>query len=52
MRVSSGWGLAGLVIMGIIFADIIANPSGTSAASNGVVSILKPSYNALLGKTS
>lgn len=52
MRVSSGWSLAGLVIMGIIAADVLRNPKGTQAASNGVVSILKPSYNALLGATS
>jgi hypothetical protein len=33
----------------VIVADILAHPTGTAAASNGVSNILKPSYNALLG---
>jgi hypothetical protein len=43
--------LATFVIAGIILADIIVHPQGTTAASNGIVSILTPSYNALLGGT-
>lgn len=43
------FGVLTLVIMGVIAADVLAHPSGTAAASNGVSNILKPSYNALLG---
>ena len=44
--------IASLVIIGVIIADIIANPTGTAAASAGVTGIVKPSLNALLGKSS
>ena len=43
--------ITSLVIIGVIIADIIANPA-TAAASNGIVGVEKPSLNALLGKTS
>lgn len=43
--------LATFVIAGIILADIIIHPAGTTAASQGVVSIITPSFNALLGGT-
>lgn len=52
MRVTSILGLLGLVVVGVIIADFIANPEGTKAAANGLVSIEKPSLNALLGKPS
>jgi hypothetical protein len=38
-----------LVVVGVIIADILIHPDGTKAAANGVASILKPSYSALLG---
>lgn len=41
-----------LVVTGIIVADILIHPEGTQAASNGLANILKPTYNALLGKSS
>jgi len=44
--------LAALVIFGIILADLVANPTGTKGAASGVATILTPSYNALLGKSS
>jgi len=44
--------LAGLVVVGIIIADFLIHPAGTQAAANGVVSIEKPTFNALLGSTS
>lgn len=44
--------IAALVIGGVILADIIANPAGTAAASNGITGVEKPALNALLGKTS
>jgi hypothetical protein len=51
MRVTGLISLAALVVMGIIGADLIANPTGTTAAGNAVVSIEKPTFNALLGKS-
>lgn len=44
--------LGALVIFGIILADLVANPTGTQGAAKGVSTVLTPSYNALLGKTS
>ena len=44
--------IAALVIGGVILADIIANPSGTAAASKGITGVETPALNALLGKTS
>lgn len=44
--------LAALVVMGIIVADIIKNPAGTSAASQGAQGIEKTATNALLGVSS
>lgn len=41
--------LAGLVVVGIIIADIWKNPAGTKAASAGVSSIATPAESALLG---
>lgn len=38
-----------LVVLGVIVADILTHPSGTTAAANGVASILTPTYGALLG---
>ena len=38
-----------LVIFGIIAADILTHPGGTTAATNGVANILKPTYSSLLG---
>lgn len=41
-----------LVVTGVIVADILIHPEGTQAAANGIAGILKPTYNALLGKSS
>lgn len=46
---SKFFSLAALVVGGVIVADILIHPTGTAAASNGIIGILKPSYNALLG---
>lgn len=50
MRPTTLIGLAGLIIVGTIIADFLIHPQGTTAAANGLVSIMKPSYGALLGK--
>lgn len=52
MRPTSILGLAGLVVVGIIVADFLIHPGGTTAAANGLVNITKPAENALLGKAS
>lgn len=40
------------VVAGIIIADILIHPQGTKAAADGVATVLRPTYNALLGATS
>ena len=50
MRPTSLLGLAGLVVVGIIMADFLTHAGGTKAAANGIVSIQKPTFSALLGK--
>lgn len=42
-------GAFSLIVMGVILADILIHPDGTTAAANGVASILTPTYRALLG---
>lgn len=46
------FGIGVIVIWGVIIADILTHPAGTQQAANGVAAILKPTYNALLGKAS
>jgi hypothetical protein len=41
--------IAALVIGGVIVADILIHPTGTTAASSGIQGIEKPALNALLG---
>ena len=43
------FGLAAFVVGGIIVADILVHPSGTSAASSGIVGIETPAIQGLLG---
>jgi hypothetical protein len=52
MRVTGILALAGAVVVGVIIADFLIHPAGTTAAANGLVSIEKVGGNALLGKTS
>jgi hypothetical protein len=52
MRPTTGIALLGLVVIGVIIADFLIHPAGTTAAANGLVNIEKPGLNALLGKTS
>lgn len=50
MRVTSMIGLAGLVVVGIMLADIIMHPTGTKAAGAVLTGIITPTEGALLGK--
>lgn len=49
MRPTNLLALAGLVVVGIIIADLLTHPDGTTAAANGFVSIEKPTISGLLG---
>ena len=37
------------IITGIIIADVLIHPAGSQAAANGIATVTKPAYNALLG---
>ena len=50
MNPGSLLGLAGLVIIGVIIADFVANPAGTSALASGINSIFGTALGGLLGK--
>lgn len=43
-------GLAGLVVVGVIIADLVKNPKGTTAAVGGINNIAKTSVSGLLGQ--
>lgn len=43
-------GLAGLIVVGVIIADLVIHPQGTTAASNGINTLAKTSVQGLLGK--
>lgn len=51
MRPTSFLALLGMVVMGVILADVLIHPEGTKAAAQGLVSLEKPTMNALLGST-
>ncbi len=44
--------LAGLVVVSVALADLVANPNGTKALANAGVAVEKTALNAELGKTS
>lgn len=50
MRPTSLIGLAGLIVVGVIVADLIVHPAGTKAAANGINQIATTSVSGLLGK--
>jgi hypothetical protein len=49
VRVTGFWALAGLVVVGIIVADVLIHPAGTKAAGGTIVSLEKNTGNQLLG---
>lgn len=49
-RVTGFWALTGVVVFGIIVADIWTHPAGTRAAGNTLISVEKNTGNQLLGK--
>lgn len=50
MRPTSIIGLAGLIVVGVIIADLITHPGGTTAAANGINNLAKTSVSGLLGQ--
>lgn len=46
---SKFWGLAALVVTGIIIADLMTHPTGTKTAFNGVTGLEGNVGNQLLG---
>jgi len=44
--------LGGLLVVGVIIANLTIHPEGTKQAAAGFVSIEKPAINGLLGSTS
>lgn len=49
MRPTTLIGLLGLIVVGVIAADMINNPKGTTAAGNAVNSFWGTSVSGLLG---
>ena len=49
MRPTSLIGLAGLIIVGVIIADLITHPTGTQAAAGGINQLAVTSVSGLLG---
>jgi hypothetical protein len=50
MKVTGVWTAVGAVIFGVIIADLVTHPKGTSDLTSSGVSAEKVSVNALLGK--
>lgn len=46
---SSVFSLAALIVGGVIIADILTHPAGTSAAASGISSLWSASIGGLLG---
>ena len=51
MKVSGFWSLAGLVVIGWILVDVLANPKGTSAAFSGITNLTSTTGNLVTGKS-
>jgi hypothetical protein len=52
MRVTGIFSLAGALVFGIIIADFLTHPQGTTVLANAGTEVEKVSVNGLLGKTS
>lgn len=52
MRGSAIASTIALILTGIIIADVLTHPAGTQAAANGIATVAKPTYNAMLGVAS
>lgn len=52
MRGSAIGAAIAFIITGVIIADVLTHPIGTKAAADGIATVAKPTFNALLGQTS
>jgi hypothetical protein len=50
MRVTGFWALAGLVVGGVMLADLVHNPKGTRVLTNAGVTSERTAVAGLLGK--
>jgi hypothetical protein len=50
MKVSGFWSLLGLVVVGWVLVDVLANPTGTSAAFKGITNLTSTVGNQVTGK--
>jgi len=49
MRVSGFWSAVGLIITGLIVADLVTHPTGTKAGFAGITGLSKNTGNQLIG---
>jgi hypothetical protein len=49
MRPTTLIGLAGLIVVGVIIADLVIHPAGTTAAGNAINQLASTSVSGLLG---
>lgn len=49
-KVTGFWSLAALVVVGIIIADLVTHPAGTSTGFSTVTGLERNAGNQLLGK--
>lgn len=49
MRVTGFWALTGLIVLGLIAADVLTHPAGTKQAGGVVVALEKNTGNQLIG---
>jgi hypothetical protein len=49
MRVSGFWSAIGLVVVGLIVADLVLHPSGTAAAGSVLTTLGRNTGNQLIG---
>lgn len=48
-KVTTFWGAVGIIIGGLIIADLLGHPAGTQAAGTAVANITTPTEAALIG---
>jgi hypothetical protein len=50
LRVTGFWAAVGAVVLGLIVADILTHPAGTTAAGNQITTLEKNTGNQLIGQ--
>ena len=49
MKVSGVWSAIGAIVIGLIIADLVTHPPGTTAVFNGITGLSKNTGNQLIG---